>query len=141
MGLSFFGGAGATVFGLGARRALHDHDVLSDVAVVSGISGGSLLAAMWAYGPADFEEFDTTVTSLLRRGLQLELALRTLKPRRVATNLTSVAGALMPGQLKRPRKTTCTESLVDALHDLGFGRKFVDEVTHANLATAISATD
>ena len=48
------GGFRATAFGLGCLRALHDTDLLRHVAVVSGISGGSLLTAMWAYGPADF---------------------------------------------------------------------------------------
>jgi Patatin-like phospholipase len=57
------GGFRATAFGLGALRALHDRNVLADVEVVSGVSGGSLLTAMWAYGPGDFEEFDDTVTS------------------------------------------------------------------------------
>ena len=48
------GGFRATAFGLGALRALYDRGVLDDVTVVSGISGGSLLAAMWAYGPGSF---------------------------------------------------------------------------------------
>lgn len=142
VGLAFSGGGfRATAFGLGALRALHDRDILPDVAVVSGISGGSLLAAMWAYGPADFKEFDTTVTSLLRRGLQFELLRRSLSPRRATANLTSVVGALLPGRFKRPRRSTRTETLVDALHDLHFGRKRMDEVTHSHLATVISATD
>ena len=42
------GGFRATAFGLGCLRALHDTGVLSKVTVVSGISGGSLLAALWA---------------------------------------------------------------------------------------------
>jgi hypothetical protein len=33
-------------------RALDDRDLLAAVRVVSGISGGAVLAAMWAYRPA-----------------------------------------------------------------------------------------
>ncbi|CDZ87473.1 patatin-like phospholipase family protein [Rhodococcus ruber] len=77
------GGFRATAFGLGCLRALHDRDLLRHVRVVSGISGGSLLAAMWAYGPESFDEFDDTVTSLLRQGLQFELVKRATSPRSV----------------------------------------------------------
>lgn len=64
------GGFRATSFGLGALRALHDRGVLDRVVVVSGISDGSLLSAMWAYGPSQFEDFDESVVGLLRTRLQ-----------------------------------------------------------------------
>jgi NTE family protein len=135
------GGFRATAFGLGALRALHDRNVLPDVAVVSGISGGSLLTAMWAYGPEGFDEFDDTVTSLLHHGLHGELARRAFSPRRVYANAVSVAGALPPGRLKRDRRSTRTEALVDALLSRPFGTKKMAEVTHDGLSTVISATD
>lgn len=142
VGLAFSGGGfRATAFGLGALRALHDRSVLGNVEVVSGISGGSLLTAMWAYGPADFDEFDDSVTDLLRRGLQHELIRRTFGPRRVASNVISVAGAVPPGRLKRNRRSTRTEALVDALSARDFGTKTMSEVTHPGLSTIISATD
>ncbi|MEQ3552830.1 patatin-like phospholipase family protein [Pseudonocardia nematodicida] len=57
VGIAFSGGGfRATAFGLGALRALHDVGLLEHVEVVSGISGGSLLTAMWAYGPSEFSE-------------------------------------------------------------------------------------
>ena len=84
------GGFRATVFGLGALRALHDRGVLGDVTVVSGISGGSLLAAMWAYGPEGFTEFDTSVTSLVTAGLQWEIARRAAAPRAVLADVASL---------------------------------------------------
>lgn len=135
------GGFRATAFGLGALRALHDRNVLADVEVVSGISGGSLLAAMWAYGPQSFDEFDNTVTSLLRRGLQRELAIRAFGPRRAAASISSAAGALLPGSLTRNRASTRTEALVDALGSRDFGRKMMTEVTRQGLNTIITATD
>jgi predicted acylesterase/phospholipase RssA len=142
VGVAFSGGGfRATAFGLGALRALHDRAVLDDVAVVSGISGGSLLTAMWAYGPESFEEFDDSVTALLRRGLQVELTRRALGPRRAATNIASATGAMLPGPMRRNRKSTRTEALVDALAARDFGKRTMSEVTHPGLDTVISATD
>jgi len=131
------GGFRATAFGLGALRALHDRDVLEQVAVVSGISGGSLLAAMWAYGPKEFAEFDATVTDLLHKGLQAELAARALAPHRLARNLASTTGALVG----LPLRSTRTDALVDALLAREFGAKHMKDVTHPGLDTIISATD
>jgi predicted acylesterase/phospholipase RssA len=135
------GGFRATAFGLGCLRALHDRDLLSRVRVVSGISGGSLLAAMWAYGPATFEEFDDTVSTLLRRGLQGELARRALSPRHLAKGAVSTFRSLpgLPG--RRPRTFTRTDALVQALLSRPFGSRNVDNVTHPDLDTVISATD
>jgi predicted acylesterase/phospholipase RssA len=142
VGLAFSGGGfRAAAFGLGALRALYDRNVLSDVVVVSGISGGSLLTAMWAYGPESFEEFDETITDMLRRGLQLELALRALELRRLGANLVSVARALLPGRFQHNRVSTRTEALVDALASRDFGGKLMTEVTHGTLETVLSATD
>lgn len=135
------GGFRATAFGLGALRALHDRDVLSQVRVVSGISGGSLLTAMWAYGPENFDEFDDTVTELLRRGLHLELARRAFTPGRVARNVWSTAGSALPGSFRLTRTSTRTEALVDAVRARAFGEGVMSDVTHAGLATIISATD
>ncbi|CAN5521727.1 hypothetical protein BH09ACT4_BH09ACT4_12540 [soil metagenome] len=129
------GGFRATAFGLGALRALHDRDLLRHVTVVSGISGGSLLAAMWAYGPQEFAAFDESVVKLLRDGLQAELVKRAASPKLlVATAMRNLRSA--------PTRTASrTEALVDAIKDREFGSKFVDEVTHSGLSTVISATD
>lgn len=142
VGLAFSGGGfRATGFGLGALRALHDRDVLRDIEVVSGISGGSFLTAMWAYGPADFDEFDDCTAEMLRRGLQRELMLRTFAPRRAAANIASAAGAILPGRLRQNRRSTRTESHVDTLEARNFGTKTMPEVTHHGMSTIISATD
>jgi predicted acylesterase/phospholipase RssA len=109
------------------------------VRVVSGISGGSLLAAMWAYGPADFKAFDVSVTDLLQQSLQKELARRALTPRRTAGNIGSLFAALAPGG--GPRHSSRTEALVDALAARGFGANDMGAVTHPGLSTIISATD
>ncbi|MEU2003960.1 patatin-like phospholipase family protein [Rhodococcus sp. NPDC019627] len=132
------GGFRATAFGLGCLRALHDRDLLRHVRVVSGISGGSLLAAMWAYGPESFAEFDDSVTELLHQGLQLELARRAGNPISLVRSAASTTRSLATW---RPRHYTRTNGLHAALEARDFGRKRIEEVTHSGLATVISATD
>jgi NTE family protein len=135
------GGFRATAFGLGALRALHDRGVLEDVTVVSGISGGSLLTAMWAYGPRGFTDFDDSVTGLLTTGLQWEIARRALAPRALAADLVSIAHATAGKPLGWQRSNTRTEALVRALSARPFGQQLLPAVTHPGLAAVISATD
>jgi len=132
------GGFRATAFGLGCLRALHDRDLLQHVRVVSGISGGSLLTAMWAYGPPDFAQFDASVVTLLRSGIQGELVRRTFAPPAMARNLGSVTRAAITGT---SRSYNRTDSLVAALRTQPFGQRRLQEVTHPDLTTVISATD
>lgn len=68
------GGARAMAFHLGCLRALHDRGILEKVRIVSTVSGGSVIGAAWAYGDSTFEAFDERVVSVLRRGLQWEIA-------------------------------------------------------------------
>ena len=124
-------------FGLGALRALHDQDLLSSVRVVSGISGGSVLAAMWAYGPNDFEAFDLNVRQLLRTGLQAELARRAFTPRAVAK---SAAASVQGAWLGRPRLFSRTEALAAALRARGLDVP-MGAVNRVGLDTVITATD
>jgi integrative and conjugative element protein (TIGR02256 family) len=75
IGLSLSGGGSrAIAFHLGCLRALHDRGILERTAVVSAVSGGSVIAAMYAYGREPFESFDRRVVALLRRGLVWEIA-------------------------------------------------------------------
>jgi predicted acylesterase/phospholipase RssA len=135
------GGFRATVFGLGALRALHDRGVLRDVTVVSGISGGSLLAAMWAYGPESFAGVDTSVTSLVTTGLHWEIARRALAARAVLADAASLTRAVAGKPLGGQRASTRTEALVQALAARPFGQRQLRDVTRPGLATVISATD
>jgi NTE family protein len=57
-------------FHLGCLRALYDRGVLDKVKVLSTVSGGSIIGALYAYSADDFVTFDAKLVSLLRRGLQ-----------------------------------------------------------------------
>ena len=64
------GGMRAIAFHLGCLRALHDLRLLDCIDVVSSVSGGSIISAMYAYSNEPFLEFDKRVFNLLRQGLQ-----------------------------------------------------------------------
>ena len=57
--------------------------------MLSGISGGALLGALYAYGPDRFDDFDAEVVELLRDGLQMAIARRLLLSRRLGQALLS----------------------------------------------------
>ncbi len=72
------GGARAMAFHLGCLRALHDHGILDRISVLSSVSGGSVIAAMYAFSDEPFEEFDARVVKLLKTGLIRGIAKETL---------------------------------------------------------------
>ncbi len=72
------GGFRAIAFHLGCLRALHEHGLLSRVRVISSVSGGSIIAAMYAYWDDDFDDFDLRVQNLLRQGLLSTIVRRSL---------------------------------------------------------------
>ena len=87
------GGSRAIAFHLGCLRALHERGILSKTQVVSTVSGGSVIGAMYAYSDDSFEDFELRVRAVLRRGLVGALTRRTLfSPRLLqiaGTKLTS----------------------------------------------------
>ena len=67
------GGSRAIAFHLGCLRALHDLDLLDRVQVISSVSGGSVISAMYAYSEDPFPEFEARVIQLLDRGLHRDI--------------------------------------------------------------------
>lgn len=139
------GGSRAAAFHLGCLRALHDRDLLDQIRVVSGISGGSLLAALWAYGPTDFGDFEDLTTELLRSGLRGAILRRALHPGVAARNLVTAGATLASRALSSNnaalRVTNRTDGVADALSDMAFGTKTMSDVTHGGVDVVLTATD
>ncbi|MGV9843420.1 patatin-like phospholipase family protein [Streptomyces fungicidicus] len=141
------GGSRAAAFHLGCLRALHDRDLLDRIRVVSGISGGSLLAALWAYGPPDFADFDARTTDLLRSGLQLDIARQAFTPSAVIRNLTAAARAGTRQLFTRTtdvsvaRPANRTDALAAVLARKAFATATMADVTHPGLDVVLTATD
>jgi NTE family protein len=70
-------------------------------------------AALWAYGPDRFDKFDQSTVELLRRGLQLDIALRAFTRRGIARNGAALVSSLLPGQRASIRSANRTDALPD----------------------------
>lgn len=71
------GGSRAIAFHLGCLRTLHREGVLQRARVMSAVSGGSVIAAMYAVHEGSFEDFERDVSTVLRTGF-VKPAVRTL---------------------------------------------------------------
>ena len=74
------GGSRAIAFHLGCLRALHDLNLLSRVQVISSVSGGSVISAMYAYSNDSFREFDARIVELLSEGLHRDIFREVFRP-------------------------------------------------------------
>jgi NTE family protein len=63
------GGSRAIAFHLGCLRALHAEGILDRVQVISAVSGGSVLAALYCSHDGEFPKFEACVRALLASGL------------------------------------------------------------------------
>ena len=72
------GGSRAMAFHLGCLRALNDYGLLTSVSTLSSVSGGSVIAALYAYSEDPFDEFDERVSTILRKGLVAGIARHTI---------------------------------------------------------------
>lgn len=156
------GGSRAIAFHLGCLRALHDLDVLSRVGVISSVSGGSVLSAMYAYSEDPFREFDARVVRLLQRGLQRDILGQALSPvavwktaRFASSAGTSsfsrtlrrlVRGAVRPrsaGRTELPpaRSFSRTEAFRNVLAKTLYGEALMRDVGRDSLHTVINATE
>ena len=160
------GGSRAIAFHLGCLRALHDRGVLDRIQVISGVSGGAVMSALWAYSDDDFESFDTRVCELLRRGLAMPIARRALMSIRgpealgsrlaassaamavrTPARITNVARRLMglsPRELPQPpvrRVVSRTDALADVLAARVCGDRQIDAPRRGGVDVVINACD
>lgn len=98
------GGSRAIAFHLGCLRALHDRGILDKVVVLSGVSGGSVIAALYAYSDEPFEAFARRVEKLLDRGMAWGIARETFLtlelPKIVVATVVAGAAALLARSLQ-----------------------------------------
>jgi len=165
------GGSRAMAFHLGCLRALNDYGILDRLTALSAVSGGSVIAAMYAYSDEPFEEFEARVIEVLRRGFVRGIARHTFfspeTPKIVFTQLTaglmalagSTVGAIgnvlvllgadrktvsdFTRQLQSPvrRGASRTTAFERHLRHTVFGETRVDEVKRANLGVVINAAE
>jgi len=99
------GGSRAIAFHRGCLRALHDTGVLDRVSVVTAVSGGSVIAGMYAYSNDSFEEFDRRVTRVLSCGLHKAIVRQLVSPRLLiqvlASNVVSRPAAALASMIGR----------------------------------------
>ena len=117
------GGLRAAAFHLGCLRALHDRGLLEQVATISGVSGGSLVTALWAYSSLSFDAFDETLVAILRRGLWKPIIAQWFAPHRLATaaattltaGLLSAPNAVLAKGGRHPRKSSSIHAFEAAI--------------------------
>ena len=142
------GGSRAIAFHLGCLRALHERGVLEKISVISAVSGGSVIAGMYAYSNDDFEDFDCRVVSLLRKGLHWSIVRHLLSPglltRVLFTHLVSCPVAGFARILKRQpplrRWASRSDALEKALQDL-FRHVQIEHVRRPKLDVVFNACE
>ena len=156
------GGSRAIAFHLGCLRALHDLDLLTRVQVISSVSGGSVISAMYAYSSDSFEQFDARVVQLLRRGLHGDIFRHAFRPDsiwRVLQIHVAASACFLVRMLRRlmravarprvtarlspppPRTFSRTEAFRDVIAKSLFGGTIVRDVARGSLHTVINATE
>ena len=142
------GGSRAIAFHLGCLRALHERDVLRNIEVISAVSGGSVIAGMYAYKNDSFDEFSRRVEELLRRGLHWSIVRNVLSPtlllRVSVTNLISRPVALIAKLLGHQppfrRWASRTDALERALDEI-LGQTDVTQVARPDLDVIFNACE
>ena len=156
------GGSRAIAFHLGCFRALHDLDLLGRVQVLSSVSGGSIISAMYAYSRDSFTTFDRRVVELLRRGLQRDVFRAMIHPISIWKSLqnhfasgvsflwrallrivrpTIQAGVTARNPPRRCRTFSRTEALRNVIAKSLVGDTRMHEIARNGLDTVVNATE
>ena len=159
------GGSRAIAFHLGCFRALHDLRLLDRLQVISSVSGGSVLAAMYAYSSDRFADFDARVVERLRNGFVRDIVRALAHPVAIAKILTAIlvtgpisllrtVAKVLPKALRARvpllnealptpirRFYSCTEAFRDVLVSGLFSDRAVADVERENLNVVINAAE
>lgn len=143
------GGSRAVAYHLGCLKALHEHNILNNVSIISSISGGSLMLGLYAYSEEAFPAFEQKVKDLLKDGL-VKKALKNyffrfypLVTIPIYLSLVLVASLRKLfglGHESFPRLISRTNSLINAIESV-VGDKLVSSKTRRNLEVVINSTN
>jgi len=165
------GGSRAIAFHLGCLRALHDRGVLEKINLLSSVSGGSVIGALYAYSDEPFAEFERRIELVLRRGMVwgiaremflsretplilaaiftsgLVAALGTLVRLIVAVlGILKIGGSVLPTlanavSARLPRFASRTTAFENHLRRRYFANRRMDEVKRPGLNVVINAAE
>lgn len=165
------GGSRAIAFHLGCLRALHDRGILGRLTVLSGVSGGSVIAALYAYSDDPFDVFVSRVEEALSHGMVWGIAREALLtfefPKIVVATVIAGSATILAQtlaltgwllsmvKLQPPWFATLTERLLDLAPRFAslttaferhlvrryFGDRRMDAVSRANLKVVINAAE
>lgn len=165
------GGSRAIAFHLGCLRALHDRGILDKIAVLSGVSGGSVIAALYAYSDEPFEAFVCRVEATLSRGMAWGIARETFLsfelPKILIATILAGAAAILARTLQLMGRLMCLlklrpkwlETIADQILDFAprfasfttaferhlvrcyFGDRRMDAVGRRDLSVVINAAE
>lgn len=73
------GGSRAIAFHLGCMKTLYKKGLLEKIDIISSVSGGSIIAALYVYSEDSFDVFENKIRNLLSKGLQRGIIAELLK--------------------------------------------------------------
>lgn len=143
------GGSRAIAFHLGCLRALHNRGVLDKVRVLSAVSGGAVIGALYAYSTGTFHDFDAKIVELLRQGLEWSILRHLFTPHLLGqvllTNLLARPGAWWAarmGKQSSPRRwASRTDAFELALAEELFGDKLVTSPRRNDIDVVLNACE
>ena len=156
------GGSRAIAFHLGCLRALRDLDLLDRLQVISSVSGGSVISAMYAYSDDPFPAFEARVVRLLGQGFHRDIfrqVFRLGSTRKfirvhfvasvcfIIRIFHHLARAVIPptkfSRISQPVERTYsrTEAFKEVIAKSMFGDTIVRDVSRESLNTVINATE
>ena len=90
------GGSRAVAFHLGTLRALEDLGLLDEVSVISGVSGGSVMAGILGYTDNEFFKVDKDTIKFLKKGLVLPALVKLIHPARITKLSLTLFTVILP---------------------------------------------
>lgn len=143
------GGSRAIAFHLGCLRALHDRDLLKRVEVISSVSGGSLIAALYAYTDCSFSEFEQCILNLLKSGIYVKIAkeffLTSALRKELYQYLTkfplSIWNRFFKKDIQLRRISYRTLCFIKVLRKYFFGDKLLTDIRRNNVNIVINASE